>query len=71
MMGKLTLCENQHTSIMQASLCTAKAIRAYFVRGELPQPGTKCEIDTFPFSGTTGWDELIPRLAAEPVQPKQ
>ncbi|CAG9979506.1 unnamed protein product [Clonostachys byssicola] len=60
-----------HTSIMQASLCTAKAIRAYFVRGELPQPGTKCEIDTFPFSGTMGWDELIPRLAAEPVQPKQ
>ncbi|VUC34024.1 unnamed protein product [Clonostachys rosea] len=60
-----------HTTLMQASLCTAKAIRAYFVRGELPQPGTKCEIDTFPFARTNGWDDVKPRLAAEPIQPKQ
>ncbi|KAL8959521.1 MAG: hypothetical protein Q9193_003635, partial [Seirophora villosa] len=32
-----------HTSPAQSSLCTFRAIRAYFVNGTLPIPGTKCE----------------------------
>ena len=31
-----------HTSTSQPSLCTAKAIRAYFVNGTLPKEGTIC-----------------------------
>jgi hypothetical protein len=47
---------------MQASLCTAKAIRAYFAKGELPSKGTKCEVKVPLFSGKDGWDEVIKQL---------
>ncbi|KAE8370309.1 TAP-like protein-domain-containing protein [Aspergillus caelatus] len=54
-----------HASLGQASLCTAKAARAYFMDGTLPDPGTKCEIDTTPFSGDNGWEKVLKELAAD------
>ncbi|KAB8262181.1 TAP-like protein-domain-containing protein [Aspergillus pseudonomiae] len=54
-----------HASFAQASLCTAKAARAYFMDGTLPEPGTKCEIDTTPFSGDNGWKKVLKELAAD------
>lgn len=41
--------ESQHTSLSAASACTAKYIREYFQDGRLPEPGTTCEPDYFPF----------------------
>lgn len=32
-----------HTSLAQLSLCTAHAIRAFFVNGTLPEKGTVCQ----------------------------
>ncbi|KAL8879744.1 MAG: hypothetical protein Q9198_002705 [Flavoplaca austrocitrina] len=49
-----------HTSLGQPSLCTAKTIRAYFVNGTLPAPGTKCEPTFGLFSSTTAEQELAP-----------
>ncbi|KAL8647820.1 MAG: hypothetical protein Q9226_006274 [Calogaya cf. arnoldii] len=49
-----------HTSVSQPSLCTAKAIRAYFVNGTLPASGTKCEPTFGLFSGATAEEELAP-----------
>ncbi|KAE8343267.1 hypothetical protein BDV24DRAFT_33957 [Aspergillus arachidicola] len=54
-----------HASLGQASLCTAKATRAYFMDGTLPEPGTKCEIDTTPFSGDNGWEKVLKELATD------
>ncbi|KAH7067838.1 alpha/beta-hydrolase [Auriculariales sp. MPI-PUGE-AT-0066] len=34
-----------HCSLSATSLCTSKAIRAYFRDGILPQPGTVCEVE--------------------------
>ena len=34
----------QHCSLAAPSLCTVKAIRAYFRNGTLPEPGTVCDI---------------------------
>ncbi|KAL9003299.1 MAG: hypothetical protein Q9188_003819 [Gyalolechia gomerana] len=42
-----------HTSSAQPSLCTVKAIRAYFVNGTLPNPGTRCEPSYELFSNIT------------------
>ncbi|KAL8940270.1 MAG: hypothetical protein Q9211_002369 [Gyalolechia sp. 1 TL-2023] len=42
-----------HTSSAQPSLCTVKAIRAYFVNGTLPAPGTRCEPSYELFSNIT------------------
>jgi hypothetical protein len=53
----------QHSSIAQASLCTATATRAYFVNGTLPQPGTECRVDVSLFAGTDGWDEVMGHFA--------
>ncbi|KAI4224594.1 MAG: hypothetical protein L6R36_004547 [Xanthoria steineri] len=47
-----------HTSPSDPSLCTAKAIRAYFVNGTLPATGTKCEPLFGLFSGNTTADAL-------------
>ncbi|CAO1597589.1 hypothetical protein XANCAGTX0491_001396 [Xanthoria calcicola] len=47
-----------HTSPSDPSLCTAKAIRAYFVNGTLPLTGTKCEPLFGLFSGNTTADAL-------------
>ncbi|PWY90521.1 proteinase [Aspergillus sclerotioniger CBS 115572] len=38
-----------HCSLSSPSLCTAKAIRRYFHNGELPDPGTVCEVEELPF----------------------
>ncbi|KAL8716865.1 MAG: hypothetical protein Q9225_005836 [Loekoesia sp. 1 TL-2023] len=46
-------CGYGHTSLAQPSVCTAKAIRAYFVNGTLPAPGTKCEPSVDLFSDRT------------------
>ncbi|KAL0057897.1 hypothetical protein AAF712_015446 [Marasmius tenuissimus] len=34
---------------MAPSVCTAQAIRAYFVNGTLPEEGTVCPMDGSPF----------------------
>ncbi|KAI4245683.1 MAG: hypothetical protein L6R42_010125 [Xanthoria sp. 1 TBL-2021] len=49
-----------HTSLAQPALCTAKAIRACFVNGTLPAPGTKCEPTFGLFSNATVEQELAP-----------
>ncbi|KAK1226883.1 hypothetical protein PQX77_010130 [Marasmius sp. AFHP31] len=38
-----------HCSINAPSVCTAKAIRAYFINGTLPEEGTVCPMDGSPF----------------------
>lgn len=53
----------QHSSLAQASLCTAMATRAYFVNGTLPKPGTVCDVQVGLFAGTDGWDEVIEYFA--------
>lgn len=40
---------SQHCTLSGPSLCTAKAIRQYFQTGELPSPGTVCQVDELPF----------------------
>lgn len=54
----------QHSSLGQASLCTALTTRAYFVNGTLPEPGTVCEVDVSLFAGTDGWDEVMKQFGA-------
>ncbi|KHN95296.1 Peptidase S33 tripeptidyl aminopeptidase-lik [Metarhizium album ARSEF 1941] len=51
-----------HASLMQASLCTAKAIRSYIVNGTMPGKGTKCDVKVPLFSGKDGWDEVMEQL---------
>ncbi|PYH71127.1 alpha/beta hydrolase [Aspergillus vadensis CBS 113365] len=38
-----------HCTLSGPSLCTAKAIRQYFQTGELPGPGTVCQVEELPF----------------------
>jgi hypothetical protein len=57
-----------HDSLIIGSLCTAKAIRSYFVEGKLPEEGTVCGTDVKLFDGTNGWDEIITALEAEPLE---
>ena len=40
-----------HCSTSSPSLCTARAIRAYFDDGTLPEEGATCEVDELPFVG--------------------
>lgn len=40
-----------HCTVSSPSLCTAKAVRAYFVNGTLPETGTVCEPEELPFVG--------------------
>jgi hypothetical protein len=47
---------------MQASLCTARAIRSYFVNGTMPIKGTKCDVKVALFSGNDGWDHVLEQL---------
>ncbi|KAF7547481.1 hypothetical protein G7Z17_g7696 [Cylindrodendrum hubeiense] len=54
-----------HDSLPQASLCTAKAVRSYFVDGKLPDLNTVCHIDVPLFSGSDGWKEVLEQLAAD------
>ncbi|KAI1364635.1 TAP-like protein-domain-containing protein [Xylaria arbuscula] len=57
-----------HTSIGQPSLCTARAIKAFFQNGTLPENGTVCAPVTPPFqfavSGPS-WQDLFPELGFE------
>lgn len=41
---------SQHCSLAASSSCTAKAVRAYFREGKLPEPGTVCEIESKMFT---------------------
>ncbi|OTA31793.1 hypothetical protein BTJ68_07460 [Hortaea werneckii EXF-2000] len=40
-----------HSSFTGPSVCTAKAVRAYFQSGALPPSGTTCDPDALPFFG--------------------
>ncbi|KPM36353.1 hypothetical protein AK830_g10221 [Neonectria ditissima] len=51
-----------HSLLAQASLCTAKAIRAYFVNDKLPSPNTICSTDVAPFSDSPGWKEVFDQM---------
>lgn len=53
--------ELQHGSLGQASLCTAKAVKTYFMDGVLPAQGAVCAVDVAPFSGKT-FDDFLPEL---------
>lgn len=39
----------QHTSLAAPSMCTAKAVHAYFQEGVLPLDGTRCDPELLPF----------------------
>ena len=39
------VCRFGHTSLAQPSACVARAIRAYFLEGEVPIYGTTCDSD--------------------------
>ena len=54
---------SQHTSLGQASLCTAKNIQAYFRDGVLPSAGTVCSPDQVLFTNETTVQTLEPLLA--------
>lgn len=45
-----------HCSISSPSLCTTKAIRAYFQTGALPDPGTTCQVEELPLLGNVPRD---------------
>ena len=45
------------------TICTAQAIRAYFVNGTLPEPGTVCQPDELPFVGMV--NETVSALSME------
>ncbi|KAK7032246.1 hypothetical protein VNI00_013204 [Paramarasmius palmivorus] len=45
----LTQDSSGHASINSPSICTNNAVRAYFVNGTLPEPGTVCSSFTNPF----------------------
>jgi len=49
-----------HCSNAQPSLCTAKAIQAYFNNGTLPAPGTICQPDVPLYSNLTWIDVFKP-----------
>ncbi|KAF7331529.1 Abhydrolase-4 domain-containing protein [Mycena kentingensis (nom. inval.)] len=44
-----------HCSLSAPSTCTAKIIRAYFLEGKLPEPGTVCDIDRPVFPVAAGY----------------
>ncbi|KAI0542796.1 hypothetical protein GGR58DRAFT_171322 [Xylaria digitata] len=64
--GSVILVQNSygHTSLTAASTCTATYIRDYFQHGELPQAGTICEPDYYPFQDASpqSEDELTESL---------
>ncbi|KAI0487732.1 hypothetical protein F4859DRAFT_466015 [Xylaria cf. heliscus] len=49
--GSVVLVQNSygHTSLSAPSTCTASYIHNYFQYGELPEPGTTCDPDYYPF----------------------
>ncbi|KAI0372414.1 hypothetical protein BV20DRAFT_1050746 [Pilatotrama ljubarskyi] len=47
-----------HCSLALPSLCTVRAMRAFFANGTLPQEGTVCSVDASPFPQHAGSVEL-------------
>ena len=47
---------------MMGSLCTARAIRSYFVNGTMPAKGTVCPVKAKLFTGESGWDTVLKEL---------
>ncbi|KAL1970730.1 hypothetical protein VTN77DRAFT_4374 [Rasamsonia byssochlamydoides] len=56
-----------HTTLAAPSLCVAKAIRAYFQTGELPQPGMICQADMKPLLGAPSSLEVNNLSAADRI----
>ncbi|KAK5634727.1 hypothetical protein RRF57_010440 [Xylaria bambusicola] len=57
-----------HTSITHPSLCTAKAIQAFFSNGTLPEHNTVCDPVAPPFqfaASGPSWQDLFPELGFE------
>ncbi|KAK7047751.1 hypothetical protein VNI00_006079 [Paramarasmius palmivorus] len=54
-----------HCSIAAPSICTARAVRSYFVNGTLPEPGTVCPIIGTPFKDPTSESDLKKRRLFE------
>ncbi|KAI9932366.1 hypothetical protein MW887_009879 [Aspergillus wentii] len=50
-----------HCSQQHGSVCTGKAIQAYFTNGTLPRPGTVCETSYPPFANKT-WNDVLPAI---------
>ncbi|GJN74906.1 hypothetical protein PLICBS_008999 [Purpureocillium lilacinum] len=51
-----------HDSLMMGSLCTARAIRSYFLNGTMPAKGTVCPVKAKLFTGESGWDTVLKEL---------
>lgn len=51
----------QHGITAHGSVCTGKAMQAYFRDGTLPESGTRCEADSSPF-GESSWEALYEEL---------
>jgi len=58
--GSVVLTQNSsgHCSISGTSLCTHKAIRAYFQNGTLPEEGTVCETESKIFGSSNLLDDI-------------
>jgi pimeloyl-ACP methyl ester carboxylesterase len=46
-----------HCSVSSSSLCTARAVREYFVNGTLPEEGKVCDVDILPILGEVNRDD--------------
>lgn len=59
----------QHCSTSATSLCTHKAVRAYFQNGTLPEEGTVCETESNIFYGGNDFMAYIDKssMTAEDV----
>lgn len=55
-----------HCSWSAPSICTAKAVREYFVNGTLPEEGTVCEPDMLPFGMENG--KMLQTLSLEDAE---
>ncbi|KAF7980292.1 hypothetical protein HWV62_39067 [Athelia sp. TMB] len=65
--GAALLVQNSigHSTFAAPSLCTARAIRAYFGNGTLPREAALCEVDELPFIGDTTVNASDRGLSAE------
>jgi hypothetical protein len=56
-----------HSLMVQVGICAAKAVRAYFLHGDLPEEKeTKCDVDVELFDGKYGWETVLPELTGKP-----
>ncbi|KAI6782649.1 NEDD8-like protein (RubA) [Emericellopsis cladophorae] len=57
-----------HGLLVQVGMCAAKAVRAYFVDGDLPQEKeVKCAVEVELFDGKFGWEAVLPELTGKPA----